>query len=1150
MLHSDAITIAPLPTLFASNFGAVSGQDATAALNAAAQGIPSSGGVLELQAGATYYLSDSLSLQSNTILEGNGATLIDAIPISQNSAGFALIDNVNFNATTMVDHNITVKDLILDYAYVDGGASHAINFRQASNIDVESVIFHGGNDATAFEATYDSIVNNCTAYNISNAAFDHWEGASDATVSNSTAYLTGSGSYGILFTGVGTSSNDQRTASGDVAFNNTIYNAGQAGIWVCALGAASADDNISLVGNAVYGGTNPGAGIGVSGAGSNILLAGNTIGSINGNNAIFIRSGEGNAPGNAIIQNNTLTAVTTPAGSVAAIQALGNSITVADNISIGGDYPSLVWAAGENDVISNNTGTNDGINANGATNPLILTGSGPDIPFSLQMFGGEVDDNAAAGTIVGFVAALDQNPSSDLSYYLIGISNGLFTIDPNNGAVRLAKAGGLNAGLSPAVILNVGVANTAAAAIEASFVITILPAAEASAGEVSRKVGTDSSSTLTISGPTGQASLEFAPTGQLSEATNTQGVNTVFHYAPGSELKLDGRPLLTSTPVAGSVEVGQTAVIGSVISGVAGDSLRLVQDGTFVGSISLGATDADGARSILYRAPANIVASSADSFSYRVIDEANNLIEAATASVQLDRGVVIQPAGRTVLAAGQSAVVDTIVAGLPGDVVTLKQSVAEYGFFALVQTVFGAAALPNQYNVVYTETKAVTASKSEIASFQVMDRTGGMVAQATPAIVLDAGPTITLSLTGVHAASAQTVVIGTVQAGLPEDVLTIDGSPSAPGSFALSSSTSGLYQILYTAPAVVPTNGVVPLAYTISDQTGKNTVSGSASAIVTDPMPTLLAQPETVVESGQSIVIGIVTPGSLNDILTVSPTSTTRGKIAIIPAGNVDKVVYTAPGTIASSATDEASYAVTDEHGGTVSGAVAVMLDCGPNLSPAAPHILVKGQSTVIGVVTPGLPGDQETLTPTDAIAGTLALVGRKVVYTAPPNPTVTGDVKLSYSISDQHGDTTASGSASVKVAAATPINDSAPITSLTAGTFLDLIGGSPTMTFLGANSVVLLEGAASPTIVDQARGLLIDVASSNVSAVVTNLTAEGWSVVELLNGVGGFRTAAAAHAALTPDGHGGTQLALGRGLIDFAGTPLSAISQTRFVIG
>ncbi len=212
MSVSNTGGLAPLPTLFAVKFGAVSGQDATADLNAAAQSIPNSGGVLELQAGATYYLSSSLNLKSNTILEGNGAILVDDVPVSEDFCGFPSIHNSNFNATTVVDHNITVEDLNLDYAYVDGGGSHAINFREASNIDVYLVTFNGGNDATAFEATYDFIVNNCTAYNISNAAYDNWEGASDATVkSNSTAYLTGSGSYlGILFTGVGTSSDDQK----------------------------------------------------------------------------------------------------------------------------------------------------------------------------------------------------------------------------------------------------------------------------------------------------------------------------------------------------------------------------------------------------------------------------------------------------------------------------------------------------------------------------------------------------------------------------------------------------------------------------------------------------------------------------------------------------------------------------------------------------------------------------------------------------------------------------------------------------------------------------------------------------------------------------------------------------------------------------
>ncbi len=325
------------------------------------------------------------------------------------------------------------------------------------------------------------------------------------------------------------------------------------------------------------------------------------------------------------------------------------------------------------------------------------------------------------------------------------------------------------------------------------------------------------------------------------------------------------------------------------------------------------------------------------------------------------------------------------------------------------------------------------------------------------------------------------------------------------------------------------------LGYTISDQTGKNTVSGSASAIVTNPLPTLVERPATVIERGQSIVIGTVTPDLPNDTLTVTPTSTTRGTIGIVAAGDADQVVYTAPGLIASSETDDAGYTVTDEHGGSVTGAAAITLDSGPTLSPTAPRSLVRGQSTVLGTVIPGLPGDQETLTQTGSILGTLTLVGSKVVYTAPANPTATGTKNVLYEISDQHGDATASGSASVKVLAAMPISSSAPITSLTVGNFIDLIGGVTNHDFFGASSVVLLEASASPTIVDRSKGLLIDIASASVSATVQNFMAEDRSIVDLLNGVGGDPTPAAARAALTSDGHGGAQLAFGKGLIDFA---------------
>jgi len=392
-------SISALPEIEASAFGADTSIDPTAALNAAAQSVPDSGGTLELTAGKVYDLTGPLVLKSNTILEGNGATLLDAVPISVDSSGFALVTNENFGASTLTDHNITVDNLNLDYASVDGGGSHAISFREASNVTVENSTFHGGNDATALLATDDTLVTGCTAFNITNVAYDQWEGASDAIVSNNVAYLTGTGSYGILFTGVGTTPDDQQSATNEIASNNTIYNAGQAGIWVCALSPDSSVSDVIIAENQIDGENAGGAGVGVSGAGAGFLIEQNSISGISQNNAIFVRPDHWNSPAGADILGNAISGCTTSDAEVAAIQALGNNIEVANNQVAGGQMPALVWVDGSGDVVANNVGPTDIVNTTGASDLTIFSTGFPETTSQSQLAGdSHVGMNAMSGT--------------------------------------------------------------------------------------------------------------------------------------------------------------------------------------------------------------------------------------------------------------------------------------------------------------------------------------------------------------------------------------------------------------------------------------------------------------------------------------------------------------------------------------------------------------------------------------------------------------------------------------------------------------------------------------------------------------------------------------------------------------------------------
>ena len=194
--------------------------------------------------------------------------------------------------------------------------------------------------------------------------------------------------------------------------------------------------------------------------------------------------------------------------------------------------------------------------------------------------------------------------------------------------------------------------------------------------------------------------------------------------------------------------------------------------------------------------------------------------------------------------------------------------------------------------------------------------------------------------------------------------------------------------------------------------------------------PSITAQTPSVVENGQTTVIGIVTPGASGDTLTLTET----GGIGTLSLGPVQadgsqQVIYTAPTSIAASATDSVSYQVSDQQAGTsASGTADVQLDAGPSVTAQTPSSVQIGQSTVIGTVTPGLPGDTLTLTQT-AGTGTLSLGPaqadgtQQVIYTTPAAINANAVDAISYMIADQHNDLVASGSATVQLSAGASVS-------------------------------------------------------------------------------------------------------------------------------
>jgi Ca2+-binding RTX toxin-like protein len=113
------------------------------------------------------------------------------------------------------------------------------------------------------------------------------------------------------------------------------------------------------------------------------------------------------------------------------------------------------------------------------------------------------------------------------------------------------------------------------------------------------------------------------------------------------------------------------------------------------------------------------------------------------------------------------------------------------------------------------------------------------------------------------------------------------------------------------------------------------------------------------------------------------------------------------------------------------------------------------------------------------------------------------------------------------------------------------LTGSNASLTLYGANDVAFIDGGTD-TIADHTKGLEVKIGKEggviDLSGFAADLTT---GFIDLVGGVGGFKTAKAAVAALQSDGNGGTLLSLGAsGQIDFVGVPVGALKVANFHIG
>ena len=367
-----------------------------------------------------------------------------------------------------------------------------------------------------------------------------------------------------------------------------------------------------------------------------------------------------------------------------------------------------------------------------------------------------------------------------------------------------------------------------------------------------------------------------------------------------------------------------------------------------------------------------------DSFAYTVTDQLGDTAT-GTVNVTVDPGPATAT-GALTIGHNQTSNVTALLSGLvtpglPGDSETITSVSGNATLTAGVITYLAPTAGPDSF------------------AYTVTDQLGD-TATGTVNVTVDPGPaTATGALTIGHGQSTNvtSLVNALVTPGLTGDTDTITAVSSH------ATLTAGI--ITYVAPATGPDS----FTYTVTDQHG-DTATGRVNVTV-DPGPATATGALTIGHDQTSnvtaLLTGLITPGLPGDTDTISSVT----GHATLTAG---AVTYLAPTT----GPDSFAYTVTDQLGDTATGTVNVTVDPGPATAPGALTIGHNQTSNVTalltGLITPGLPGDTDTIT---AVTGHATLTAGVVTYVAP----ATGPDSFTYTVTDQLGDT-ATGTVNVTV--------------------------------------------------------------------------------------------------------------------------------------
>jgi hypothetical protein len=361
--------------------------DSTAALQAA---LTAGAGKAVVFPPGTYKVNATALLYSpGTTISGYGATLVAGSGYAgvgtypTGEAGGEVLLNVGYAASSLAPYNVTIEGLTINCVASEASVN-GIGARMAQGVRVKDVQLWNCGTGTRFMATDDTRVESSLSDGSINAAFDHFDGPTNAKIIGNT--IRHPGAYASLFNAGSPNATTQIADNFEFIGNTVTFSSpnssAQTALLYGPLGSALhplGAHTYRIVGNDFdLGGLSIAAAV-LQGAPGNYVISGNTFRNGTGTaSAVYVRpeveGSSSTVPSGITVEGNTVYNWTTT--SALFVISAGSYQRISGNVATGSTYAYLVNLAGSTSAVAEGNvgaaGTSGRILTAGATTPLAI----------------------------------------------------------------------------------------------------------------------------------------------------------------------------------------------------------------------------------------------------------------------------------------------------------------------------------------------------------------------------------------------------------------------------------------------------------------------------------------------------------------------------------------------------------------------------------------------------------------------------------------------------------------------------------------------------------------------------------------------------------------------------------------------------------